>query len=272
MAQRALLVIADIGGYTRFMRVHRINLAHAQYVVAQLLEAVIDGAEPRLKLAKLEGDAAFFYALAPEGKKRDEVAELARMVASIRRAFLAKRLELETDRVCNCDSCEQAGQLKLKFVAHVGEVAFQKVKRYTELAGVDVIFVHRLLKNSVPVPEYALMSEPVFQKVDEFSPYGRPVSEDLEGLGNVTTYYVDLSEVAREVALPLEPSLGRKILAWLKMTVRSIPYFLGFKKACEGFRNMGEVDPSLALPGSSLPPPSVGHTVPPPSLGRPGSE
>ena len=46
------------------MRVHRVNLAHAQYVVAQLLEAVIDGAESRLELAKLEGDAAFFYALA----------------------------------------------------------------------------------------------------------------------------------------------------------------------------------------------------------------
>ncbi|MBX3225337.1 MAG: DUF2652 domain-containing protein [Labilithrix sp.] len=258
MGQRALLVIADIGGYTKFMRVHRINLAHAQYVVAQLLEAVIDGAEPRLKLAKLEGDAAFFYALAPEGKKKDEVAAFAGLVGSIRREFLAKRLELETDRVCNCDSCTQAGQLKLKFVAHVGEVAFQKVKRYTELAGVDVIFVHRLLKNSVPISEYALMSEPVFQKADAFATFGREASEELEGLGSVTTYYVDLAEVARELPLTLEPSLFRKALAWLKMTVRSIPYFVGLKKSCDGFRNMGEVDPSLALPGSSLPPPSLG--------------
>ena len=56
---RAFLLIADIGGYTRFMKVHRINLAHAQYVVAQLLEAVIDGAT-ELELSKLEGDAAFF--------------------------------------------------------------------------------------------------------------------------------------------------------------------------------------------------------------------
>nr|WP_223740804.1 DUF2652 domain-containing protein [Corallococcus sp. AS-1-12] len=31
----------------------------------------------------------------------------------------------------------------LKFVAHAGEVAFQKVKHLTELAGVDVILVHR---------------------------------------------------------------------------------------------------------------------------------
>ena len=64
------------------------------------------------------------------------------------------RQELSIDRVCNCDGCVQVGTLKLKFVAHLGEIAFQKVKRYTELAGVDVILVHRLLKNSVPVPEY----------------------------------------------------------------------------------------------------------------------
>ena len=68
--QRALLLIADIGGYTRFMKVHRINLAHAQYVVGRLLEAVIDAARPRFKLAKLEGDAAFFYALFARGKER----------------------------------------------------------------------------------------------------------------------------------------------------------------------------------------------------------
>jgi hypothetical protein len=37
----------------------------------------------------------------------------------------------------------------------------QKIKRHTELAGLDVIFVHRLLKNDVPVPEYMLTSDAV---------------------------------------------------------------------------------------------------------------
>ena len=36
-------------------------------------------------------------------------------------------------------------------VAHDGEVAFQRVKHLTELAGMDVILVHRMLKNDVPV-------------------------------------------------------------------------------------------------------------------------
>jgi hypothetical protein len=249
---RALLVIADIGGYTRFMRVHRINLAHAQYIVAQLLEALIDAGEPYLQLAKLEGDAAFFYAKLPDRPKDDELATFSRRVAELRRGFLARRMELETHRVCTCDGCTQAGQLKLKFVAHVGEVALQKIKRYTELAGVDVIFVHRLLKNSVPVPEYVLMSEPVFAHLEEdLRGHARQTREELEGLGAVTTHYVDFVELARDFAEPLASSRLRRIWGWLKMTVRSLPYFLGIRRSCDGFRNMGEVDPSLARDGPS---------------------
>jgi hypothetical protein len=41
-SQRALLLIADIGGYTDYMRAHRMSLAHAEVNTARLLEAVID--------------------------------------------------------------------------------------------------------------------------------------------------------------------------------------------------------------------------------------
>lgn len=58
--ERGLLLIADIAGYTRFMEFHRTDLAHAQDVVACLLEAVID-AGPALRLVEVEGDAAFMY-------------------------------------------------------------------------------------------------------------------------------------------------------------------------------------------------------------------
>jgi hypothetical protein len=68
--QPTFLLIADIGGYTRFMKFHRASLAHAQEIVAQLLEAVIDATEADLKLAKLEGDAAFFYLSFPAGRSQ----------------------------------------------------------------------------------------------------------------------------------------------------------------------------------------------------------
>src|SRR5262245_16313381 len=123
---RAFLLIADIGGYTRFMKVHRVNLAHAQDVVAQLLESLIDSAGGGLKLAKLEGDAAFFYATLPDSTSGDQATfeRLSRAIADIRHGFLARREQLTIDRLCSCDGCVQAGSLRLKFVAHLGEIAF----------------------------------------------------------------------------------------------------------------------------------------------------
>ena len=61
-------MIADIGGYTPFMRLHRMSLAHAQDVVARLLEAMIDAA-PGLALLEAEGDAAFLYRWTPDGQE-----------------------------------------------------------------------------------------------------------------------------------------------------------------------------------------------------------
>ena len=101
--QRALLLIADIGGYTRFLKVHAINLAHAHDMVTQLLEAVIDGAASPLKLAKLEGDAAFFYAPLSEDSRVD----VAPVVSAIRAAFERRKELLRIDRTCTCEGCTQ---------------------------------------------------------------------------------------------------------------------------------------------------------------------
>ena len=57
----------------------------------------------------------------------------------------------------------------------------QKVKNMTELAGVDVIVVHRMLKNAVPVPEYLLMTQPVHAMV------GSPLHERAAPLGSTST-------------------------------------------------------------------------------------
>jgi hypothetical protein len=148
----------------------------------------------------------------------------------------------------------QAGDLKLKFVAHVGDVAFQKVKRFTELAGVDVILVHRLLKNTVPLREYVLMSEPLHEELaSELGSIAVPVEEHLEGLGEARNYYVDLDVLGGPHTIEVRPSIWRKLAVWARMTFRSIPYFLGLKKACDGFRHMGEVLPPVGTRPSAAP-------------------
>ena len=232
--RRAVLLIADIGGYTRYMHWNRMDLTHAQQTVALLLESVIDAGKG-LKLAKLEGDAAFFWA--PDGNANVLVCD---RLSRMRQSFLTRRERIKKDYACECASCSEVDSLSLKFVAHEGEVAEQKVKRRVELAGVDVILVHRMLKNTVPVPEYVLMTDPVAQCLDEpMRRRSKPLIHDFEGLGETSTHYIDLAttEVA-PVVVPERSFLGR-IWAKTKLESGSLPFLLGIKKPAEGFRNLG---------------------------------
>jgi hypothetical protein len=241
--QPTFLLIADIAGYTRFMKFHRASLAHAQEIIAQLLEAVIDAAEPDLKLAKLEGDAAFFYLAAPPDREPD-LSFVADRVARIYRKFHARASDLKINTLCICDGCTQAGNLKIKLVGHFGEAAVQKVKNHTELAGVDVILVHRMLKNDVPVPEYMLMTEPVHRRID-LSMRDRAASHSLElaDLGPTETYYVDLERYVGEVPPSPKLSMLARIARHAGLTARSWRAMLGLHAACVGFRNIDRTRP-----------------------------
>ena len=230
--RRAVLLIADIGGYTNYMHWNRAHLAHAQQTVAQLLESVIDAGKG-LKLAKLEGDAAFFWA--PDGNANVLVPD---RLWRMRQSFLARRQRIRTDIACECASCEQLDSLSLKFVAHEGEVAEQKVKRHVELAGVDVILVHRMLKNAVPVTEYVLMTDPVAACLDEpIRQLAKPLTHDFDGIGETSTHYIDLATSEAPPAPPQRGFFGRlgKTAAF---ELSTLPFLLGIKKPAAGFRNL----------------------------------
>lgn len=226
---RALLVIADIGGYTRFMKLHRMSLAHAQENTGRLLKAVIDAA-PRLRLVDVEGDAAFFHV--PEPEDEAVAGTIAGLAAGMHRAFHAQQEEMTARKLCLCDACAQTGRLRVKFVAHLGDAVATSIKRTTNLAGVDVILAHRLLKNSVPVDEYLLMTEPVLERSDA-AVHDRavPIEEEIEDLGPQRLHYLDLAEYGDEVLPPPAPSLAEKILFEAGRTARSLPYFVGLKRS-----------------------------------------
>lgn len=236
--QRALLILADISGYTRFMKFPRMSLAHAQDMVARLLEATIDAARG-LRLVEVEGDAAFLYVPYAEGREAFAAETAVQQALAMHRAFHTRQREITAVNRCGCDGCRQAGQLRLKFVAHAGEVAAQKVKRLRKLAGVDVIIVHRMLKNSVPVAEYLLMSEPLFRFSDErIRPRARELELELEGLGKAPAYFVDLQEIAADIAPTLRVTWVDRVRETMGVMVRGLPYVLGLKKPCAGFRNI----------------------------------
>ena len=68
------LLIADISGFTEFIKIHNMRKkpivgnklasyweSHAEIIIKDLLETIINSLEPIMKLNKIEGDAAFFY-------------------------------------------------------------------------------------------------------------------------------------------------------------------------------------------------------------------
>jgi hypothetical protein len=57
--ETGFLLIADLTGYTAYLS--RSEIEHAPTIAGDLLETVIGRLEPPFRLAKLEGDAAFFY-------------------------------------------------------------------------------------------------------------------------------------------------------------------------------------------------------------------
>jgi hypothetical protein len=245
--ERVLLVIADIGGYTRFMNLHRWSLAHAQDVVARLLDSVIGSSGGMFEVAKLEGDAVFLFARV--GGSDADFAPFARQIYLMREAFLSRLQEINTNRLCNCDGCVGAARLKLKFVSHYGEAAFQKIRQFVELAGVDVILVHRMLKNSVPVGEYVLMTEPVKSRLEpHLMEMSKPLEEEFEGLGRHVTHYIDLNDMAL-VQLPApKPGWWKRAFAWVALFTRTLPYVLGLRKPLEGHRHLPEITGEAMAP------------------------
>jgi hypothetical protein len=158
------LVLADVGGYTRFIREHRMGLAHAEAIITRLLESVIDNAEYPMTLNKLEGDAALFYARAPHSPEASR--DILRQTTRFFEAFDATQHELIAGTVCTCPACQTVGRLNLKAILHHGAVGFKRVRQFEELAGEPVILAHRLLKNTIGKKRYVLMTQAYAQGLD----------------------------------------------------------------------------------------------------------
>ena len=226
---RNLLLIADIGGYTDYMRFHRMSLAHAEVNTGRLLGKVVD-AVPQFDLIEIEGDAAFL-SLPADSLDGDATVPLTLQAATaMHRAFHLERQYVATN-LCPCGSCTQANNLKLKFVAHIGETATQTIRQQRKLVGIDVIHVHRLLKNPVQVPEYVLLSEELYRTSSAPMPGpAQEVSQDLEGIGQVRSYFVNVADLPDAEPAPPGPSLLGRVGHTLSVAGSGMPYMLGLRR------------------------------------------
>lgn len=189
-----ILVIADISGYTRYLMANAKDLAHSQAIISDLIETVLREVEPPLAVAKFEGDAVFF-----SGRKtttdplpREQRRALGQRLVRFLDAFRQRVHELEQATLCRCSACRHIGGLKLKLIVHSGEALFHRIDGHEELAGPDVIIVHRLLKNSVAASEYILLTEPAAGDVELPHPLQlRSAEEHVADIGVLRMWVCD---------------------------------------------------------------------------------
>ena len=115
---RAVLIVVDISGYTRFITERSLTLQHAEQIISDLLDAVLDQSRHPLILNKLEGDAALMYA---EVDVSDPLAgrDLLAQVRAFFPAFRERVSELSALRSnCSCDACRNITALSLKAFVH----------------------------------------------------------------------------------------------------------------------------------------------------------
>src|SRR5688500_3105266 len=208
---RHVLLIADLSGYTGYLVGSEPE--EAPLIAADLVQTIVDHFAGDYELAGLEGDAVFVHAPL-DGTSGESV------LAGIASCYGAFRRRIESVRqatTCTCKACQLAPDLDLKFFVHVGTAVQQRIGGRDELAGRDVILVHRLLKDSAPATaglrSYVLLTETAVQALGiEPEASGLDlVRQSYEHFGEITAYagvpsdewLVSIDGVVGDVAEPL---------------------------------------------------------------------
>ena len=190
--ESGFLVIADLTGYTAYLSTS--ELEHAPAIAGDLLETIVGRLEPPFRLAKFEGDAAFMFV-------EDGRADASLLLDAIEASYVAFRRRLRSiDQAtsCECNSCRLAPRLDLKLFVHHGSYVRGRIAGRDELAGSDVILVHRLLKGATATEGsgdgFALFTAAAVEALGlEPDSLGLiRADESIEHLGQVVTFTLDL--------------------------------------------------------------------------------
>jgi hypothetical protein len=193
-SQTGCLLLADITGYTRYLEAT--ELEHAQDVLADLLETLVDTLQPVFTLSKLEGDACFAYAEA--GRVNPTL-----ILDTVEVGYFAFRRRLRDIvhvTTCDCNACVLIPSLDLKYFVHHGTFVARHIAGTEELTGSDVVLVHRLMKgeggSAVDNAAYAVYTLTTLHEfgmdadILEFVPF----TENLADVGEVEVAVQDLTK------------------------------------------------------------------------------
>jgi hypothetical protein len=203
MAERAIILIPDISGFTGFTGATEID--HAAHIINELLELIVASNETDFTLAEIEGDAVLFYRKGEPLRREQLVAQCLRMFAN----FHQRLRVIERDTVCQCGACQTASNLTLKFIAHFGYIKEIKVAQFVKATGIDMIVAHRLLKNDVDANEYILITESCCSAVGQEDGRAKlqwaKSSQAYETIGNIGYEFATLTEYRAQIPEPPVP-------------------------------------------------------------------
>lgn len=224
--ERAHLVLADISGYTQFMLHNRETKIHGQLIINELMKPLLEETHGLLEVSKLEGDAIFMYDLQATSHHCPQM--IYESLKILPRIFERKKSFLVTANICSCQACVNISSLSLKVIVHSGGVLINELKGFVELSGVDVIIVHRLLKNDYKSKKYLLLTK---QSCDELELGEQQQLEDHlyqdEDLGDIEIKVLNFEEEQLEGDLSV--SLLEKIKHETWKCGTTLLNFLGLK-------------------------------------------
>ncbi len=191
LTQHGYLVLSDISGFTSYLA--KVEIDHANEVLTDLLEAIVERFKTLLSICKLEGDAVLAYA--PEaGLRRGET-----LLELLESTYVIFRDKVEAARrrtTCTCRACQAIPTLDLKFFVHHGDYIVQNVSGIRDLVGSDVNLIHRLMKNHVSEATgwkaYALFTQAGLEHLAVHPEGLHAQIETYEHLGDIQTYTLNL--------------------------------------------------------------------------------
>ncbi|SEA67367.1 Protein of unknown function [Flavobacterium gillisiae] len=189
----ALYFMPDISGFSNF--VNDTEIEHSIHIIAELLELLLDNNPLELQLVEIEGDALFMFST-----KIPSYKELMQQTETMLEEFHRHTKEYDTKRICTCGSCKTTIDLDLKFLVHYGELTMIKVKNIIKPYGREVIQIHRLLKNQIPVQEYVLFTENMYMLYQDNMIESWTKKTEIYDLQNLNYFYKILDNIKLKVA------------------------------------------------------------------------
>ena len=143
------IFIVDISGYSGFIK--EIDHFNGMAIISRLFNGIIDENHLGFKISEIEGDAILFYSFG-------NPVSVIRILTQFKK--MLSRFQQELQKLVH--KFPILTTLSLKAIVHYGDMEEFAVNRFDKLYGKTLVDAHRLLKNSIPLQTYVLITQQYF--------------------------------------------------------------------------------------------------------------